>query len=81
MSCRNHVVLQENAQHVTRFIALAAVNNPAKKKVRTGVVCLSESVRVITGQLSSESLFSSDSRGRKSNDSQLRCALIPVSAF
>ncbi|XP_077565675.1 CWF19-like protein 1 [Stigmatopora nigra] len=29
---RNHTVLQENAQHVTRFIALAAVNNPAKKK-------------------------------------------------
>ncbi|XP_061524292.1 CWF19-like protein 1 isoform X1 [Phycodurus eques] len=29
---RNHVVLQENAQHVTRFIALATVNNPAKKK-------------------------------------------------
>ncbi|XP_030642353.1 CWF19-like protein 1 [Chanos chanos] len=29
---RNHVVLQENAQHVTRFIALATVNNTAKKK-------------------------------------------------
>lgn len=29
---RNHVVLQENAQHVSRFIALATVNNPAKKK-------------------------------------------------
>ncbi|XP_034092401.1 CWF19-like protein 1 isoform X3 [Gymnodraco acuticeps] len=29
---RNHVVLQENAQHVSRFIALASVNNPAKKK-------------------------------------------------
>ncbi|XP_077355654.1 CWF19-like protein 1 [Festucalex cinctus] len=29
---RNHMVLQENAQHVTRFIALATVNNPAKKK-------------------------------------------------
>nr|XP_057921782.1 CWF19-like protein 1 isoform X2 [Doryrhamphus excisus] len=29
---RNHVVLQDNAQHVTRFIALATVNNPAKKK-------------------------------------------------
>nr|XP_020468951.1 CWF19-like protein 1 isoform X2 [Monopterus albus] len=29
---RNHVVLQENAQHVSRFIALAPVNNPAKKK-------------------------------------------------
>ncbi|XP_040030290.2 CWF19-like protein 1 isoform X2 [Gasterosteus aculeatus] len=29
---RNHVILQENAQHVSRFIALAAVNNPAKKK-------------------------------------------------
>uniref|UniRef100_A0A672HVK9 CWF19-like protein 1 n=1 Tax=Salarias fasciatus TaxID=181472 RepID=A0A672HVK9_SALFA len=28
----NHVVLQENAQHVSRFIALATVNNPAKKK-------------------------------------------------
>ncbi|KAF7656109.1 hypothetical protein LDENG_00046290 [Lucifuga dentata] len=29
---RNHVVLQENAQHVSRFIALATVSNPAKKK-------------------------------------------------
>ncbi|KAM4037926.1 CWF19-like protein 1 [Anomaloglossus baeobatrachus] len=29
---RNHVVLQENAQHVSRFIALASVGNPAKKK-------------------------------------------------
>ncbi|XP_069543627.1 LOW QUALITY PROTEIN: CWF19-like protein 1 [Brachyistius frenatus] len=29
---RNHVILQENAQHVSRFIALATVNNPAKKK-------------------------------------------------
>uniref|UniRef100_A0A3P9HA38 CWF19-like protein 1 n=1 Tax=Oryzias latipes TaxID=8090 RepID=A0A3P9HA38_ORYLA len=29
---RNHVVLQENAQHVSRFIALATVGNPAKKK-------------------------------------------------
>ncbi|XP_001513071.2 CWF19-like protein 1 [Ornithorhynchus anatinus] len=29
---RNHVVLQENAQHVTRFIALASVGNPDKKK-------------------------------------------------
>ncbi|KAM9327368.1 CWF19-like protein 1 [Pholidichthys leucotaenia] len=29
---RNHVILQENAQHVSRFIALASVNNPAKKK-------------------------------------------------
>ncbi|KAK2882949.1 CWF19-like protein 1 [Channa argus] len=29
---RNHVVLQENAQHVSRFIALACVNNPSKKK-------------------------------------------------
>ncbi|XP_077449775.1 CWF19-like protein 1 [Stigmatopora argus] len=29
---RNHIVLQENAQHVTRFIALAKVNNPGKKK-------------------------------------------------
>lgn len=29
---RNHLVLQENAQHVSRFIALASVNNPAKKK-------------------------------------------------
>ncbi|XP_061663070.1 CWF19-like protein 1 isoform X2 [Syngnathoides biaculeatus] len=29
---RNHAVLQENAQHVTRFIALATVNNLAKKK-------------------------------------------------
>ncbi|XP_068611395.1 CWF19-like protein 1 [Brachionichthys hirsutus] len=29
---RNHVVLQENAQHVSRFIALATVNNAAKKK-------------------------------------------------
>lgn len=30
---RNHTVLQEKAQHVTRFIALATVNNAAKKKV------------------------------------------------
>lgn len=45
MTCRNHVVLQENAQHVTRFIALAAVNNPAKKKVHTRVVCLSGSLQ------------------------------------
>lgn len=30
---RNHTILQEKAQHVTRFIALATVNNPAKKKV------------------------------------------------
>uniref|UniRef100_A0A5F9D045 Inhibitor of nuclear factor kappa-B kinase subunit alpha n=1 Tax=Oryctolagus cuniculus TaxID=9986 RepID=A0A5F9D045_RABIT len=29
---RNHVVLQENAQHATRFIALANVGNPEKKK-------------------------------------------------
>ncbi|KAM4614696.1 CWF19-like protein 1 [Polymixia lowei] len=29
---RNHMILQENAQHVSRFIALATVNNPAKKK-------------------------------------------------
>uniref|UniRef100_A0A671YDY5 CWF19-like protein 1 n=1 Tax=Sparus aurata TaxID=8175 RepID=A0A671YDY5_SPAAU len=29
---RNHIVLQENAQHVSRFIALATVNNPGKKK-------------------------------------------------
>ncbi|XP_062860120.1 CWF19-like protein 1 isoform X2 [Trichomycterus rosablanca] len=29
---RNHLVLQENAQHVSRFIALAKVNNPGKKK-------------------------------------------------
>ncbi|KAG9491063.1 hypothetical protein GDO78_006429 [Eleutherodactylus coqui] len=29
---RNHVVLQENAQHVSRFIALAGVGNPGKKK-------------------------------------------------
>ncbi|KAL0964889.1 hypothetical protein UPYG_G00273930 [Umbra pygmaea] len=29
---RNHVVLQENAQHVSRFIALATVNNPEKRK-------------------------------------------------
>ncbi|XP_037551951.1 CWF19-like protein 1 [Nematolebias whitei] len=29
---RNHVVLQENAQHVSRFIALAPFNNSAKKK-------------------------------------------------
>ncbi|KAJ3612398.1 hypothetical protein NHX12_020674 [Muraenolepis orangiensis] len=29
---RNHMILQENAQHVSRFIALAPVNNPAKKK-------------------------------------------------
>uniref|UniRef100_A0A8C5MBC9 CWF19-like protein 1 n=1 Tax=Leptobrachium leishanense TaxID=445787 RepID=A0A8C5MBC9_9ANUR len=29
---RNHFVLQESAQHVSRFIALASVGNPAKKK-------------------------------------------------
>ncbi|XP_053321529.1 CWF19-like protein 1 [Spea bombifrons] len=29
---RNHLVLQENAQHVSRFISLASVGNPAKKK-------------------------------------------------
>ncbi|ELK35651.1 CWF19-like protein 1 [Myotis davidii] len=29
---RNHIVLQENAQHATRFIALANVGNPEKKK-------------------------------------------------
>ncbi|KAM3858848.1 CWF19-like protein 1 [Diretmus argenteus] len=29
---RNHMILQESAQHVSRFIALATVNNPAKKK-------------------------------------------------
>uniref|UniRef100_A0AAY4DAH6 CWF19-like protein 1 n=1 Tax=Denticeps clupeoides TaxID=299321 RepID=A0AAY4DAH6_9TELE len=29
---RNHVVLQESPRHVSRFIALAAVNNPGKKK-------------------------------------------------
>ncbi|XP_053574704.1 CWF19-like protein 1 isoform X2 [Bombina bombina] len=29
---RNHLVLQENAQHVSRFIALASVGNPDKKK-------------------------------------------------
>ncbi|KAM4678449.1 CWF19-like protein 1 isoform 2-T2 [Discoglossus pictus] len=29
---RNHLVLQESAQHVSRFIALASVGNPNKKK-------------------------------------------------
>ncbi|KAM8946527.1 CWF19-like protein 1 isoform 2-T2 [Pelodytes ibericus] len=29
---RNHFVLQETAQHVSRFISLASVGNPAKKK-------------------------------------------------
>ncbi|XP_066580749.1 CWF19-like protein 1 [Amia ocellicauda] len=29
---RNHMVLQESAQHVSRFIALANVNNTSKKK-------------------------------------------------
>ncbi|XP_067915101.1 CWF19-like protein 1 isoform X1 [Heterodontus francisci] len=29
---RNHVILQENAQHVSRFIALANISNPSKKK-------------------------------------------------
>ncbi|KAM6987046.1 CWF19-like protein 1 [Aplochiton taeniatus] len=29
---RNHMVIQESAQHTSRFIALATVNNPAKKK-------------------------------------------------
>lgn len=32
-SHRNHMVLQEKAQHASRFIALATVNNPGKKKV------------------------------------------------
>jgi len=31
---RNHQVLREEAQHVTRFIALAQVGNPDKKKVK-----------------------------------------------
>lgn len=30
---RNHTVLQETPQHVTRFIALAEVGNKSKKKV------------------------------------------------
>ena len=30
---RNHKVLAEPARHVTRFIALAKVGNPKKKKV------------------------------------------------
>lgn len=30
---RNHHVLRETAQHVTRFISLAHVGNTAKKKV------------------------------------------------
>lgn len=30
---RNHQVLRETAQHVTRFISLAHVGNTAKKKV------------------------------------------------
>ena len=30
---RNHQVLREAAQHVTRFISLAQVGNPDKKKV------------------------------------------------
>lgn len=34
---RNHIVLQENAQHATRFIALANVGNPEKKKVKIWV--------------------------------------------
>lgn len=29
---RNHMILQENAQHVTRFIALANISNTSKKK-------------------------------------------------
>ncbi|XP_015392176.1 CWF19-like protein 1 isoform X3 [Panthera tigris] len=29
---RNHIVLQETTQHATRFIALASVGNPEKKK-------------------------------------------------
>lgn len=38
---RNHMVLQENAQHVSRFIALAKVNNPLKKKVKLNcILCL-----------------------------------------
>lgn len=32
---RNHTVLQETPQHVSRFIALADVGNASKKKVLT----------------------------------------------
>lgn len=32
---RNHTVLQETPQHVSRFIALADVGNTSKKKVLT----------------------------------------------
>ena len=49
---RNHQVLREAAQHVTRFISLAQVGNPDKKKVhlilndlscvfnRTHIICI-----------------------------------------
>lgn len=30
---RNHEILQETPVHVTRLVALAAVNNPSKQKV------------------------------------------------
>ncbi|KAH0620177.1 hypothetical protein JD844_020181, partial [Phrynosoma platyrhinos] len=39
-SCRNHTVLQETAQHVSRFIALANVGNTEQRKVRMGFPCL-----------------------------------------
>lgn len=36
---RNHQVLRESAQHVTRFISLAQVGNPDKKKVQFVFIC------------------------------------------
>lgn len=60
---RNHIVLQETAQHATRFIALANVGNPEKKKVKTWIfggsliytVCL---LKVFLAQFSTQ-IFSS----------------------
>lgn len=40
---RNHTVLQETPQHVTRFIALAEVGNTSKKKVFIPLNLLSSS--------------------------------------
>ena len=37
---RNHQVLREAAQHVTRFISLAHVGNPDKKKVNNSHILL-----------------------------------------
>lgn len=46
---RNHMVLQETPQHVTRFIALADVGNTSKRKVLTPLN-LSSFLKNNTGQ-------------------------------